>query len=157
MNYKERVIKGLEYCVTKDHCHLGAGGCPCYFPEDTEECSSRLSRAALDLLKEYELRWTPCSMQLPQSGINVLATCEYRRLDGYRELYVCEAFYAAKHSIPAEDNDCLYDDADNENYLREGWYEIVHNADDYSNIDINDIVTHWMPLPEPAEQEKQDD
>ena len=28
-----------------------------------------------------------------------------------------------------------------------GWYECIHNWDEYSACGITDKVTHWMPLP----------
>ena len=51
---KRKVIRGLECCGTKDHCHFGEDGCPYYFPENPDDCTSRLARAALALLREQE-------------------------------------------------------------------------------------------------------
>ena len=41
----------------------------------------------------------------------------------------------------------------NVDIVKQGWYESIHNWDDYSVVGIEDIVTHWMPLPEPPEGE----
>lgn len=37
--------------------------------------------------------------------------------------------------------------------VQPGWYESVKNWDEYGLCGILDIVTHWMPLPEPPEEE----
>lgn len=93
----------------------------------------------------------------PKSGKHVFVTCEIRSLYGYKKQYVCEAFYAAEHSISEGkylyDTDCYdYSEEDDEYYLKEGWYEVIHNCDEYSSIVIGDFVTHWMPLPEAPEE-----
>ena len=54
MSELNRVVKGLECCGTKEHCHNGPDGCPWFFPENPDDCTSRLARAALELLKEKE-------------------------------------------------------------------------------------------------------
>ena len=54
MTMEERVIKGLTCCVTKEHCHYGEDGCPWYFPENPEDCTSRLARAANGLIQFYK-------------------------------------------------------------------------------------------------------
>ena len=94
----------------------------------------------------------------PESGKHVFVTCEIRSFYGYKKQYVCEAFYAAEHSISEgkypDDTDCYdYSEEDDEYYLKEGWYEVIHNWDEYSSIVIGDFVTHWMPLPKPAQEE----
>lgn len=102
-------------------------------------------------------RWISVKDHLPESNKRVLASCDVRRLDGYRRRYTCVAFYAVKHSIPEgkypEDDECYdYDEDEDEYYLKEGWYEVIHNWDEYSSVVIEDFVTHWMPLPEPPEE-----
>lgn len=101
--------------------------------------------------------WISVEDRPPESGKHVLATCEIRSLYGYKKRYVCEAFYAKEHSVSAggcpEDTDCYdYSEEDDEYYLKEGWYEVIHNWDEYGGVVIGDFVTHWMPLPEPPEE-----
>ena len=101
--------------------------------------------------------WVNVKDGLPESGKHVFVTCEIRSLYGYKKQYVCEAFYAAEHSISEgkfpDDTDCYdYSEEDDEYYLKEGWYEVIHNWDEYSSIVIGDFVTHWRPLPEPPKE-----
>ena len=99
--------------------------------------------------------WIPVTPEtLPKAEEKVLVMC--RTYSGGR--YVCCAFY-----VPAgmnnEDSDYNWDyenldyfDEQDEFYVREGWYERIHNWDDYGAVGIEDFVTHWMPLPEGVEQ-----
>lgn len=103
-------------------------------------------------------RWRDAKTEPPKSGEHVLATCEIRLLNGSKKRYVCEAYHAEEHSISAgkclDDTDCYdYSEEDDEYYLKEGWYEVIHNWDEYSSVVIEDFVTHWMPLPEPLKEE----
>ena len=98
---------------------------------------------------------------MPKSEKRVLVTCEIRSLHGYKKQYVCEAFHADAYSVSEgkypEDTDCYdYCEEDDEYYLKEGWYEVIHNWDEYSSVVIDDFVTHWMPLPEPPKEVTED-
>lgn len=104
--------------------------------------------------------WISVKDGMPESGQHVLATCELHSLFGYKKQYVCEAYYAKEHSISEgrypEDTDCYdYSEEDDEYYLKEGWYEVIHNWDEYGSVVIGDFVTHWMPLPEPPKEAQQ--
>ena len=106
--------------------------------------------------------WISVKDRLPDNGKHVLAACEIRLIYGGKKTYVCEAFYAAQHTLPEgkypEDDECFdYDEEEDEYYLKEGWYEAIHNWDEYSSVVIEDFVTHWMPLPEPPEKVSGDD
>ena len=102
--------------------------------------------------------WISVKDRPPESGEPVLVTCEIHSLYGNKMRYVCEAFHAEKYSVREgkypEDTDCYdYCEEDDEYYLKEGWYEIIHNWDEYGSVVIEDFVTHWMPRPEPAEED----
>lgn len=71
--------------------------------------------------------------------------------------YICDGYYAKRYTEQTWNNSgdiaCEYHEEDDENYLLEGWYEVIKNWDDYNSIVIDDFVTHWMPLPEPPKEE----
>ena len=100
-------------------------------------------------------RWIPVTERLPENGIHVLLSCKCGV-----GAYVCDGFHTEKYSMPTqfyedfyEDIDADYDEETDEYYFPEGWWEVIKNWDDYSCVAIEDTVTHWMPLPEPPEEE----
>lgn len=103
-----------------------------------------------------KLRWIPVTPDtMPNAEEKVFVMC--RTSSGGR--YVCCAMYIPE-GLSREDSDynwdyecCTYSEEDDEYYVGSGWYERIHNWDDYSAVNISDIVTHWMPLPEPPEVE----
>ena len=105
--------------------------------------------------------WISVNEQRPESGKHVLLCCEIRGLYSYKSRYQCIGFYAAKHSIPEgkypEDAEFYdYDEEEDEYYLQEGWYEVIHNWDEYSSVVIDDFVTHWKPQDELPKGEEDD-
>jgi len=104
--------------------------------------------------------WISVKDRLPEPDKHVLVCCEVRKAHTHETLYqyICEGYYAAPHSIPAGTYSDLndefdYDEEEDEYYLREGWYEAIHNWDEYSGVAIADFVTHWMPMPEPPKED----
>lgn len=99
-------------------------------------------------------RWIPCSERLPED--TVIVTVETKT---FKHKYVCEAVWVPRWSKKAEyDNweDCSeYNEDEDEYYVLEGWYERVHNWDEYSFVGIEDDVIAWMPLPEPYKGENE--
>ena len=95
--------------------------------------------------------WIPVTPEtLPKAEEKVLVMC--RTYSGGR--YVCCAFYVPA-GMSRDDSDycwdiecCDYSDDEDEYYVREGWYEKIHNWDEYQAVGIEDFVTHWMPIPE---------
>lgn len=95
--------------------------------------------------------WISVEDRLPETGKHVLASCEIKILGGKKKRYTCVAMYAAEKSIVCSESgdvDSDYDEETDEYYLPEGWWECIHNWDEYSSVAIEDFVTHWMPLPE---------
>ena len=101
-------------------------------------------------------KWISVKDGLPEDGKHVLVICEIRPIGRASRKYVCEAFYTRKFSISdvSFEDDIAYDynEEEDEYYLKEGWYECIHNWDEYSSIVIGDFVTHWQNLPEPPEE-----
>lgn len=99
-----------------------------------------------------EQKWIPCSERLPEE--TVLVTAETKT---FRHRYICEAVWIPRWTWKASfDNweDCSeYNEDDDEFYVNEGWYERVHNWDEYSYVEIEDTVLAWMPLPELYQEE----
>lgn len=96
--------------------------------------------------------WISVKDRLPESG---LASCQIRLMSGKHKYYVCEAMYTAPKTVSAggyDDFDADYDEETDTYYYPEGWWEKIHNWDEYSNVAIADFVTHWMPLPEPQKE-----
>lgn len=94
--------------------------------------------------------WISVKDRVPESGKDVLLHVTGK--DIYTYQYICVGFYAAKNSIVDDSGDGVaseYDEQTDKYYLIAGWYEAIHNWDDYSSIYIEDRVTHWMPLPKP--------
>ena len=100
-----------------------------------------------------EQRWIPVS-ELPNDNREVEVTCEAKRLDGKKYRYTCHASYVHRYSIESTSY-CNWEECDEYNeeedkyYALPGWYERVHNWDDYSYCAIEDYVLAWRELPEP--------
>ena len=99
--------------------------------------------------------WINVNDRLPEDEKNVLVCCK----NDYGRRYVCEAYHVNHHSVEAniywnEDADWDYDEEEDKFYVPEGWYEVIHNWDEYGSVGIYGTVTHWMYLPElPMEEQ----
>lgn len=108
-----------------------------------------------------EQQWIPVTERLPDDNREVEITCEIRRFDGKKYRYTCHASYVHRYSIESTDH-CNWDFCDEYNeeedkyYVLSGWYERVHNWDDYSYCAIEDFVIAWRELPEPYGGEQDD-
>lgn len=108
------------------------------------------------ILRNRSGKWISVEERLPDGGVHVLACCRAKWLAGSGNLYVCDAFHSNPKTIVCsydDDIDSEYDEETDEYYFPEGWWEVIKNWDDYSCVAIEDVVTHWMPLPEPPSGE----
>ena len=115
----------------------------------------RVARNDIELLPAPDVepvqQWIPVTERLPENGVHVLLCCEIHRCDGeITGKYVCDGYYAEANKLIAREDE--YNKEDDEYYLCEGWYEVIKNWDDYNSVTVEDFVTHWMPLPQPAEE-----
>ena len=95
-----------------------------------------------------EPHWIPCSEKMPSE--TVIATVETK---AFKHRYVCEAVWVSRWTWKASSDaweDCSeYKEDDDEYYVLEGWYERVHNWDEYAYVAIDDDVIAWMSIPIP--------
>ena len=101
--------------------------------------------------------WISVKDRLPKPEQEVLVLCKTNPM-GYE--YRCVAFYVPEKWLREEseynwDYECCgaYSEEDDDYYINEGWYESIHNWDEYNAVAIESLVTHWMPLPEGPEEE----
>lgn len=100
--------------------------------------------------------WVSVDERLPKAEKEVRLFCITS--NGYK--YQCQGFYVPP-GMHRDDSDyswdweCCeqYDEDSGDYFVNPGWYESVHNWDEYSAFGIADKVTHWMPLPAPPEKE----
>lgn len=98
-------------------------------------------------------QWIPVSSgKMPKTGEKVMVTCEHKFCgEPYR--YICKAYHVDRFTMESDgnwDEGCdEYHEEDDTFYVLEGWYEVIHNWDDYGSVSIEDTVVAYMPLPEP--------
>ena len=133
--------------------HLKAGG----KQDIAEEEHLDAMQMAISALREQP-RWISVEERLPEAEKEVRVLCKASWNSKYR--YQCQAFYEPKGMLREKSNygwdyECCseYSEEDDDYFVNTGWYERIHNWDDYSAVGITDEVTHWMPLPEPPEVE----
>ena len=120
----------------------------------------------LEALQDYQEKcsgrkqggWISVDERLPEPEVEVIALMK-RKHANIEYTIMTTAIYE-DGTISTEDSDWSWYDLDfnydeeNDRYLiPEGWWEYRHyNPDDVFNNSIDDVVTHWMPLPEAPER-----
>lgn len=102
--------------------------------------------------------WVRVEEKLPDAEEEVRLCC--MTASGYR--YQCQGFYVPPGTHRDDsgyswDWECCeeYDEERDDYLVNPGWYESIHNWDEYSACGIVDRVIYWMPLLEtPGELEK---
>ena len=109
----------------------------------------------IEELENQVPKWIPVSERLPEpeTEVLVLARC-------YKNHIVTTAMYedGTKNTEDSnwwwETEGFEYDEELDAHIIPEGWWEYKHyNGDEDHNYAIDDVVTHWMPLPEPPKGE----
>ena len=103
-------------------------------------------------------KWISVKDRLPEPEQEVFV-CVKSKISNYR--YVCCAMHVPENWYRQSSDFCWdfeccdeYDEEQDDYIVKQGWYESIHNWDDYSVVGIEDIVTHWMPIPEPPKEEQ---
>ena len=102
--------------------------------------------------------WVSVEEKLPDAEEEVRLLC----VTSWGRHYQCQGFYVPPGTYRDDsgyswDWECCeeYDEERDDYLVNPGWYESIHNWDEYSACGIADKVTNWMPLPEePEDMEK---
>lgn len=110
------------------------------------------------MLEKNAQKWISVEDRLPENEKDVLVVVETRCGMKVRRT-VLKAFHTdGKHNTERSDYmwdesniELEYDEAADAYIIPEGWWECVRYGDEFSVVD--DFVTHWMPTPEPPEED----
>ena len=101
---------------------------------------------------QLEPEWILASERLPETGQDVELCCGFKNYRGDFVRYICIAYHVNQYEMRSNedwDEGCdEYREEDDEYYVLEGWYERIHNWDDYGAVKIYDLALMWRPLPE---------
>ena len=133
MTNREKVLKGLE-CLSDENNICSKDTCPYYM---FESCVPEITHDALELLKKQS-QWISVEDGLPEEEINPL-TMDFKEV-----LCFCDF-----GGIPRRTDVRTYKFG-KRCVMEEGhfWHE---------GTPMDEVVTHWMPLPEPPEEVMQND
>lgn len=114
-------------------------------------------RRAIDRMEADDHgKWISVEARLPEPEQEVFV-CVRSKISNYS--YVCCAMHVPENWYRQSSDFCWdfeccddYDEEQDDFIVKPGWYESIHNWDDYSVVGIEGIVTHWMQLPEPPKE-----
>ena len=99
--------------------------------------------------------WISIKDRMPKAEQEVRLYCKTVSDFGYQ----CQGFYVPPGTYREESQFnwdwemCnRYDEEKDDFIVTAGWYEQIHNWDEYAACGISDTVTHWAPLPEPPKE-----
>lgn len=155
-------------------------GLPCSGPnESVASCPDRkygscrevedLSYCAIQNLANHLIangvmiqQWIPVTERLPEPEKRVLILTKVKGWNGKEYHEIMCGFYEDGNVWCEDSKDTWdwemmleenYDESRDDYRVPEGWFEeLLNHIDDYNCVAIGDVVTHWMPLPEPPEE-----
>lgn len=154
---REKAIKYLTEEIRSLRMAPEINGCP-MTPEWAEQIS--VMETCLQAVRAYppahidREAWVSVEEKLPDAEEEVRLLC----VTSWGRHYQCQGFYVPPGTYRDDsgyswDWECCeeYDEERDDYLVNPGWYESIHNWDEYSACGIADKVTNWMPLPEPPE------
>ena len=164
----EEIAKSLRICANPVPCE----GCIGIEHRGDCDCADWLKRTAADMIEakdkrigelEEQVRWIPVTEQMPENEVDVLILAE-RRLYGNsetdrRKLHIVATAFHTDGKMNTEDSGynwelwgtgAEYDEEVDAYIIPEGWWEAVRYGEEFSAVD--DIVTHWKPMPKGLEE-----
>ena len=110
------------------------------------------------------LQWIPVTERLPEPETEVLVLAERKgysfRTKGVTTYHIVTNGMYEDGTKNTEDSNWVwetdgfeYDEELDAYIIPKGWWEYKHyNGDEDHNYAIDDVVTHWMPLPQPPKE-----
>lgn len=152
----DEVKRHIQCCIDTKECLFYT-----FFKEGCDKRTfAKLMKGAVQQLEAQVPRWISVKDRLPENEKTVLISATRKGVNGKCWHVVMTAFYT-DGNLHTEDSsfawDCEYAPLEyceetDDYIIPEGWWEAVECGDEFSAVDL--FVTHWMPLPEPPEEEE---
>ena len=101
------------------------------------------------------MKWISVKDQMPEPLRNVLVLIHENPVKNQNQMV---ANFVPKFTEESECDDWSdYCEEKDAHFVPEGWYaNTTYIGDEYSSYFIGEKVTHWMPLPKPPKEEKEE-